>query len=93
LNFEQKSNKHERRLAILAQIHHKIGLLMGATNNIDEEIIQFKKAIVLCEASKSIDLLGICHMTLAYAYLHNHKSDLALTEFKTQNRFINRVSF
>jgi two-component system NtrC family sensor kinase len=94
-NFEQKANKHERRLAILAQIHHKIGLLMGATNNIDEEIIQFKKAIVLCEASKSIDLLGICHMTLAYAYLHNHKSDLALTEFKNaeqvykQGKFLN----
>ena len=94
-NFERKANMHENRLAVLAQIHHKIGLLMGATNNIDEEIVQFKKAVVLCEKSKSIQLLGLSHMTLAQAYLLNNKLGLSLTEFKNaeqvykQGKFLN----
>jgi two-component system NtrC family sensor kinase len=92
-NFEHKANMHESRLAVLAQIHHKIGLLMGETSNIEEEIIQFKKAIVLCEESKSIQLLGLSHMTLAQAYLLTNKSDLALTEYKNAERVYNQVKF
>jgi two-component system NtrC family sensor kinase len=92
-NFERRANMHENRLGVLAQIHHKIGLLMGATNNINEEIIQFKKAIVLCEVSKSNNLLGICHMTLAQAYLHSNKLDLALTEFKNAEQVYKKGKF
>jgi two-component system NtrC family sensor kinase len=92
-NFEHKVNMHENRLTVLAQIHHKIGVLMEETNNIDEEIIQFKKTIGLCEASKSFDLLGISHMTLAQAYLLDNKLDLALKEFKNAEQVYKHVKF
>ena len=92
-NFEKRANMHLNRLAVLAQIHHKIGLLMEATNNTDEEIVQFKKAVVLCEESKSISLLGLSHMTLAQAYLRNNKLDLALTEFKNAEQVYKQGKF
>ena len=63
-NFEKKANMHLNRLSVLAQVHHKIGILMELTNNIDEEIIQFRKAIALCEESKSTSLSGLSYMTL-----------------------------
>ena len=92
-NFEKKANMHLNRLLVLAQVHHKIGILMELTNNIDEEIIQFEKTIVLCEASKSFDLLGISHMTLAQAYLLNNNLELAFNEFKNAEHVYKQVYF
>jgi signal transduction histidine kinase len=69
-----------------------MGLLMAATNNIDQEIVEYKKAKVFCEQSDD-GLLGLVNMNLAGAYLSIHKYDLALHSFKDAEVYFRKYDF
>jgi two-component system NtrC family sensor kinase len=80
-NVEKYKSLHFNRLATLAQVHQKLGQLMAATNNVEQEIIEYKRAKLLCEESGSFELLGIVNENLGYAYLQTNKPDLALMSY------------
>ena len=83
----------KNRLGVLAQIHHKIGLLMANTNNPEQAIAEYKQAKTLCEQSDSEQLLGLANLTLATAYTSIHQYDLALQYFKNAESVFERVGF
>ena len=71
---------HTTRLKILASIHHDLGHLMGATNNVIQQIPEYKKARALAQQAKDTLLLGFVHMNLGDVYTKTERLDLALKE-------------
>jgi signal transduction histidine kinase len=84
---------YKNRLGVLAQIHHKIGLLMANTNNPEQAIAEYKQAKTLCEQSDSDELLGLANLTLANAYTSIHQYDLALQYYKNAESVFERIGF
>jgi two-component system NtrC family sensor kinase len=92
-NVEKYKSLHFNRLGTLAQVHQKLGVLMAATNNVEQEIIEYKKAKLLCEESGSFELLGIVNENLGYAYLKTNKPNLALMSYNEAERNFKQQGF
>jgi signal transduction histidine kinase len=69
---------HNNRLDILANIHHTFGHLMGATQNIDQQIAQYKEAGRLGEEVGEAQLPGLVNMNIGYVYNGLNRLDSAL---------------
>ena len=68
----------EGRLDELADIHHNMGHLYGATGNIDKQISSYQQTIKLATSVKDTVLVALANMNLGYTYFGLNKLDSAL---------------
>ena len=92
-NIEHYTTLFKNRLGVLAQVHHKIGLLMATTNNPEQAIVEYKQAKTLCEQSDAKQLLGLANLTLATVYISIHQYALALEYYKNAETIFQRIGF
>lgn len=79
---------------ILASIHHDLGHLMGAANNISQQIAEYLETRNIAEHNRDTLLLGFVNMNLGHVYQKLGKVDSALmmetnaeTIFKQQRNY------
>jgi len=70
--------RHTVRIAAIANLHHNLGHLMGATGNTDQQIVQYRIAKALAAETGVNYLLDLVYMNLGYAYLKLNQLDSAL---------------
>jgi two-component system, NtrC family, sensor kinase len=70
--------QHRMRISVLASIHHDMGHLMGNTNNIDQQIVQYGETRKLATEAGVQELLGLVNMNLGHVYLDLNRLDTAL---------------
>ena len=92
-NIEHNTTLYKNRLGVLAQVHHKLGLLMATTNNSEQAIIEYKQAQTLCEQSDAKQLLGLANLTLATVYVSIRQYALALENYKNAETIFQRIGF
>lgn len=78
------------RLYILASIHNELGLLMGATGNIDQKIAEHRQVIAIMGERGDPGLLGLANLNLASVYNSLGKLDSALLLSKKAVVFFER---
>ncbi|HZY37218.1 MAG TPA: ATP-binding protein [Mucilaginibacter sp.] len=88
-----KNTPHNTRIAILANIHHNYGHLMGNTNNIDEQIVQYKEAKKLAGEVNENQLLALVNMNLGHVYIDLRRLDSALVYEQDAERIMKRTGF
>lgn len=88
-----KNTPHNTRIAILANIHHNYGHLMGNTNNIDEQILQYKEAKKLAGEVNENQLLALVNMNLGHVYIDLRRLDSALVYEQGAERIMKRTGF
>jgi len=88
-----QNTPHNTRIAILANIHHNYGHLMGSTNNIDEQILQYKEAKKLAGEVNENQLLALVNMNLGHVYIDLRRLDSALVYEQDAERIMKRTGF
>ena len=81
------------RISVLGSIHHDMGHLMGATNNIDQQIIQYRETKKLATEAGAQELLGLVNMNLGYAYQKLNRLDSALILDQNAERIMKQTGF
>jgi len=84
---------HRMQLSILANIHHDMGHLMGATNNIDQQIVQYREAKKLANEADARELLGLVNMNLGHAYAKLNRPDSTLLMEQNAERIMKQTGF
>lgn len=69
---------HQTRIGALANIHHDMGHLMGVTNNIDQQIEQYKLTSKLATQAHDEVLMSLVNMNLGHVYEKLNRLDSAL---------------
>ena len=93
--FDPTKNKipHKTSIEVRAAVHFYMGLLMGLTNNTDEEILHFKTTKRLEEESGNIGFLSGVKLNLGQVYLALNRLDSALVLEKNAERMFRRMGF
>jgi signal transduction histidine kinase len=63
---------------ITTQLHLELGNLLGATNNIDQQVFHYKEGVKLANANGDIDALGKLAAAIGRMYIKNNQLDSAL---------------
>ena len=84
---------HELRIFILASLHHDMGHLMGATNNTDQLIIEYRETKKLAAEIGADNLLGLVNMNLGHTYLKLNRLDSALIMEQNAERIFKQSGF
>jgi signal transduction histidine kinase len=92
-NIEHIPSLRANRLGTLAQIHQKLGILLYFAKNNDEAIVEYKKALVLCEESRSRELLGLVYLSLATTYANTQQYQLAQQSYLDAEKIFLRIHF
>jgi len=95
INYRNLKNftPHANRVAILASIHHDMGHLMGNTNNIDQQIAQYRLTRQLAAQADESQLLGLVNMNLGRVYTGLNHLDSALAMEQGAERIFNQTGF
>jgi two-component system NtrC family sensor kinase len=88
-----KLTPNKYRLDNLAYIHHNIGHLMGATNNIDQQIAEFRVARQLAMEVEDNYLLSLVNMDLGHVYQGLNRLDSALVLEHNAEQIIQQTGF
>lgn len=89
--FNQHLTPHQVHLASTAYIHHLLGHLMGATNNTDQQIAEYKAAKQLAVEAKDNYLLGLSNMNLGHVYDGLNRLDSALVLEQNAERIMKQT--
>ncbi len=92
-NIEHIPSLRSNRLGTLAQIHQKLGILFSFTKNNDQAIVEYKKALGLCEESHSRELLGLVYLSLATTYATTQQYQLAQQSYQDAEKLFLRIHF
>jgi two-component system, NtrC family, sensor kinase len=90
---EQKYTQHQTHISILASIHHDMGHLMGATGNVDQQIVQYRETKKMATEAKNHALLGLVNMNLGSVYKDLHRLDSALLLEKNAEKIFRQTGF
>ncbi|MGZ3750696.1 MAG: ATP-binding protein [Mucilaginibacter sp.] len=90
---DKKQTPHQLRLDVLASIHHDMGHLMGATNNIDQQIAQYRETKKLATEAGAQELLGLVNMNLGHAYAKLNRLDSVLILSQNAERIFKQTGF
>ncbi len=93
VNFTELKNftPHKNRLQILSNIHHDFGHLMGVTNNIDQQIFQYRETERLAEEAGNKVGPGFVNMNLGRVYAKLNRLDSALVMEQNAERLFNQT--
>ena len=69
---------HQIRISLLASIHHDLGHLMGATNNIEQQIAEYQETKKLAISINDQVALCLVNMNLGHTYEKINRLDTAL---------------
>ncbi len=84
---------HRMRISNLASIHHDIGHLMGATNNTDQQIVEYRETKKLATEAGAQELLGLVNMNLGHVYEKLNRLDSALIMEQNAVRIFKQTGF
>ena len=90
---DKKHTPHQIRIGVLANIHHDMGHLMGATNNIEQQIEQYRETKKLATEADSQELLGLVNMNLGHVYSGLNRLDSALIMEQNAERIFKQTGY
>jgi len=88
-----KFTPNKYRLDSLAYIHHNLGHLMGATNNIDQQIAEYRVTRQLAMEVEDNYLLSLVNMNLGDVYQGLNRLDSALVLEHNAEQIIQQTGF
>jgi two-component system NtrC family sensor kinase len=88
-----KFTPHKNRLDNLAYIHHNLGHLMGSTNNIDQQIAEYRVTRQLAMEVEDNNLLSLVNMNLGAVYDGLNRLDSALVLEHNAERIMKQTGY
>ncbi|MCR8557491.1 tetratricopeptide repeat protein [Mucilaginibacter sp. BJC16-A38] len=92
-SLDKNTTPYKNRISILGSIRHDMGHLMGSTNNVDQQITEYREVKKLAAAADDRQLLGMVNMNLGHVYFKLNRVDSALAFEKEAINILNRRGY
>ncbi len=84
---------HMMRIFLLGSIHHDLGHLMGATNNIEQQIAEYRETKKLATEANDQGLLSLVNMNLGHTFEKLNRLDSALVLEQIAEKIAKKTGF